>query len=426
MTLLHDAPTSPDGSAPGTAASADARSAAPAGSVPAPAQGSRERRPLTIGPLTVDTPVMLAPMAGVTNMAFRVLCREFGARHSVDDGGLFPTEMVTTRALIEDHTESWRLLRMADRERPRSVQLYGVDPTVVARSIEMILERDAADHIDLNFGCPVPKVTRRGGGGVLPWKDELFTRILRAAVDAAGDVPVTLKTRKGVDHAHLTYRDAGLIAQEVGAAAITLHGRTVKEQYSGTADWTSIADLKQTVTDIPVLGNGDVWSAEDALRMMDETGADGVVVGRGCQGRPWLFADLAAGFSGSDERVRPGLGDVAAIVRRHAELLAEFYEDEGRGVRDLRKHVAWYFKGYPVGGDMRRRLTTMESLPDLDEKLADLDLDAPYPGEAVEGPRGRSGHARNAVVPQGWMDSRSLSADHRESLHEAELDVSGG
>ena len=239
-------------------------------------------------------------------------------------------------------------------------------------------------------------------------------------------MPVTLKTRKGVDDAHLTYRDAGLIAQEVGAAAITLHGRTVKEQYSGTADWTSIADLKQTVTDIPVLGNGDVWSAEDALRMMDETGADGVVVGRGCQGRPWLFADLAAGFAGSDERVRPGLGDVARIVRCHAELLAEFYEDEGRGVRDLRKHVAWYFKGYPVGGDMRRRLVTMESLADLDEKLAELDLSAPYPGEAVEGPRGRSGHARNAVVPTGWMDSRALSSEHRESLHEAELDVSGG
>lgn len=401
--------------------------AAPAApSVPTGLRPERARRPLTIGNLTVDTPVMLAPMAGVTNMAFRVLCREFGALHSQDDGGLFPTEMVTTRALLEDHRESWRLLRMADRERPRSVQLYGVDPAVVARSIEMILERDGADHIDLNFGCPVPKVTRRGGGGVLPWKDELFTRILRAAVEAAGDVPVTLKTRKGVDDDHLTYRDAGLIAQEVGAAAITLHGRTVKEQYSGTADWTSIADLKQTVTDIPVLGNGDVWSAEDALRMMDETGADGVVVGRGCQGRPWLFADLAAGFSGSAERVRPGLGDVARILRRHAELLTEFYESEDRGVKDLRKHVAWYFKGYPVGGDMRRRLATMESLADLDEKLAELDLSAPYPGADVEGPRGRTGHPRNATVPAGWMDSRALSDEHRARLHEAELDISGG
>ncbi len=261
---------------------------------------------------------------------------------------------------------------------------------------------------------------------MLPWKDELFTRILRAAVDAAGDVPVTVKTRKGVDDAHLTYHDAGLIAQEVGAAAITLHGRTVKEQYSGTADWTAIADLKETVTDIPVLGNGDVWSAEDALRMMDETGADGVVVGRGCQGRPWLFADLAAGFSGSAERVRPGLADVARILRRHAELLTEFYESEDRGVKDLRKHVAWYFKGYPVGGDMRRRLATMESLADLDEKLSELDLTAPYPGADVEGPRGRTGHPRNAVVPSGWMDSRALSEEHRSRLHEAELDISGG
>ncbi|MEE1651023.1 tRNA dihydrouridine synthase DusB [Brachybacterium sp. J144] len=405
----------------------DSLPAAPAATSAEAAPGpERARRPLRIGRLTVDTPVMLAPMAGVTNMAFRVLCREFGALHSADDGGLFPTEMVTTRALLEDHRESWRLLRMADRERPRSVQLYGVDPAVVSRSIEMILERDGADHIDLNFGCPVPKVTKRGGGGVLPWKDELFTRILRAAVDAAGDVPVTVKTRKGVDDAHLTYRDAGLIAQEVGAAAITLHGRTVKEQYSGTADWTAIADLKETVTDIPVLGNGDVWSAEDALRMVDETGADGVVVGRGCQGRPWLFGDLAAGFAGSEERVRPGLGEVARIVRRHAELLVEFYEDEGRGVRDLRKHVAWYFKGYPVGGEMRRQLTAMDSLADLDAKLAELDLDAPYPGAPVEGPRGRAGHGRNATVPEGWMDSRELSDEHRARLHEAELDISGG
>ena len=393
----------------------------PAASAPTPS-----RRTLTIGPHTVDTPVVLAPMAGITNMAFRLLCREFGARHSQDEGGLYVSEMVTSRALVEDHRESWRLVTMGERETPRSVQLYGVDPTTVCRAVEMLIERDKADHIDLNFGCPVPKVTRRGGGGVLPWKTELFTMIVRGAVEAAGDVPVIVKTRMGVDDDHLTYRDAGLIAQEVGAAAIALHGRTVQQHYSGTARWEAIADLKELVTEIPVLGNGDIWCAEDALEMMQRTGCDGVVVGRGCQGRPWLFADLAAAFAGSEERVRPSMGEVAAILRRHAELLVEFFEDEGRALRDLRKHVAWYFKGYPVGGEMRHRLATMESLADLDAKLAELDADSPYPGEAVEGPRGRAGRPKRAVVPEGWLDSRALSEDHAARLHEAELDTSGG
>ena len=392
----------------------------------APAPASPTRRSLTIGPITVDTPVVLAPMAGITNMPFRLLCREFGARYSENDGGIFVSEMVTTRALVEDHRESWRLVTMGERESPRSVQLYGVDPATVGRAVDMIMERDLADHIDLNFGCPVPKVTRRGGGGVLPWKTELFTRIVRSAVQAAGDVPVTVKTRIGIDEDHHTYRDAGLIAQEVGAAAIALHGRTVRQHYSGEADWSSITDLKETVTDIPVLGNGDIWAAEDAVRMLEETGADGVVVGRGCQGRPWLFADLAAAFAGNDERVRPGMREVAAVMRRHAELLVEFFEDEGRGVRDLRKHVGWYFKGYPVGGEMRHALATMESLADLDEKLSRLDLDAPYPTSGVEGPRGRSGHPKRPHVPEGWMDSREITPDIAARLHEAELAVSGG
>ena len=391
-----------------------------------PATDGVSRRPLTIGPHTIDTPVVLAPMAGITNMAYRLLCREFGSLHSRHDGGLYVSEMVTTRALVEDHQESWRLVTMGERETPRSVQLYGVDPVTVRRAVEMVLERDRADHIDLNFGCPVPKVTRRGGGGVLPWKTELFTQIVRGAVEAAGDVPVTVKTRIGIDDDHVSYRDAGLIAQEVGAAAIALHGRTVVQHYSGTARWDAITDLKELVTDIPVLGNGDIWSAEDAVEMMEQTGCDGVVVGRGCQGRPWLFADLAAAFAGRPDRIRPTLGEVAGTLRRHAELLVEFFEDEGRALRDLRKHVAWYFKGYPVGGQMRHRLATMESLADLDAKLSELAWDSPYPGAAVEGPRGRAGSPKRAMVPEGWMDSRDVAADHAERLHEAELDTSGG
>ena len=415
MTILEN-PTPPAGQL----ADRSRGAAATTGDAPRP-------RPHTNGPHPKDTPRVRAPKAGRTNKGFRLLCREFGALHSEDDGGLYVSEMVTTRALVEDHRESWRLVTMGAQETPRSVQLYGVDPATVRRAVEMIRERDLADHIDLNFGCPVPKVTRRGGGGVLPWKTELFTRIVSAAVEAAGpEVPVTVKTRIGIDDEHQTFRDAGLIAQEVGAAAIALHGRTVVQHYSGTARWDAITELKELVTDIPVLGNGDIWCAEDAIDMMDRTGCDGVVVGRGCQGRPWLFADLAAGFAGRPERVRPSLGEVAQILRRHAELLIEFFEDEGRALRDLRKHVAWYFKGYPVGGQMRHRLATMESLADLDAKLAELDLSSPYPGAAVEGPRGRAGTPKKAHVPEGWMASRELSAEHATRLHEAELDTSGG
>src|SRR5690625_3829404 len=384
------------------------------------------RRTLTIGPHTIDTPVVLAPMAGITNMAFRLLCREFGALHSHDDGGLYVSEMVTTRALVEDHRESWRLVTMGESESPRSVQLYGVDPGTVRRAVETLRERGQAGHIAPDFGCPVPQGPPRGGGRAAPWQPELSTQIVRGAVEAAGDVPVTVKTRIGIDDDHLTYRDAGLIAQEVGAAAIALHGRTVVQHYSGTARWEAITDLKELVTDIPVLGNGDIWSAEDAIDMMEQTGCDGVVVGRGCQGRPWLFADLAAAFAGRPDRIHPTLGEVATTLRRHAELLVEFFEDEGRALRDLRKHVAWYFKGYPVGGQMRHRLATMESLADLDAKLAELDWGSPYPGAAVEGPRGRAGSPKRAVVPEGWMDSRDVAADHADRLHEAELDTSGG
>ncbi|MGQ4493910.1 tRNA dihydrouridine synthase DusB [Dermabacteraceae bacterium P13115] len=381
---------------------------------------------LTIGNITVDTPVVLAPMAGVTNLPFRLLCREYGALHSKDDGGLFVTEMVTSRALVERHPETMRLIRKHPRENPYSVQLYGVDPATVRAAVKMLREEELADHIDLNFGCPAPKVTRKGGGAVLPWKTELFTQIIRGAVEAAEHIPVTVKTRMGIDRDHITYLDAGRIAQEVGVKAIALHGRTASEHYSGNAHWDAIAALKEAVTDIPVLGNGDIWCAEDALEMVRQTGCDGVVVGRGCQGRPWLFADLAAGFSGSDERVRPTMSDVAATVRRHAQLLVEFFEDEGRGVRDLRKHVSWYFKGYPLGGDMRHKLATMESLADLDEKLAQLDHSVGYPGEAVEGPRGRAGHAKKVAMPDGWLSTREITPDISKRLHEAELAISGG
>ncbi|MDO8145321.1 tRNA dihydrouridine synthase DusB [Isoptericola sp. 178] len=400
----------------------------PAPAPDAPASGSRVLPPLQIGPLTVDTPVVLAPMAGVTNRAFRTLCRQAGESTGYDPG-LYVAEMVTSRALVERNTEALRIVTFGEDETPRSAQVYGVDPATVGEAVRIIATEDRADHIDLNFGCPVPKVTRKGGGAAVPWKRELFAGIVRAAVQAAEPhgIPVTVKMRKGIDDDHLTYLEAGRTAESLGAAAVALHARTAAQHYSGTADWSAVARLKEAVRTVPVLGNGDIWAAEDAVRMVRETGADGVVVGRGCQGRPWLFADLAAAFNGSDARVRPGLRAVADTIYRHGELMIEYYDgDEDKGMRDLRKHMAWYLKGYAVGGDARRGLAMVSTLAELRERLDGLDLDLPYPGEDAEGPRGRAGSPKKPHLPYGWLDSRELDAAFEAKLREAELSVSGG
>ncbi len=377
---------------------------------------------LRIGPHAVATPMVLAPMAGITNQAFRALCREFGP------GGVYVSEMVTSRALVERTPESMRLIQHDADEQPRSVQLYGVDPATVGAAVRMLLDEDRADHIDLNFGCPVAKVTRKGGGAALPWKTNLFTRVVRAAVTAAQPhgVPVTVKMRMGVDADHLTYLDAGRIAEAEGAAAVALHARTAADYYGGVADWAAIARLKEVVTSVPVLGNGDIWSAEDAIAMVAKTGCDGVVVGRGCLGRPWLFADLAAAFAGEPERVRPTLGQVAGVLRRHAALLAAHYGDELRACRDLRKHVSWYLKGYPVGHELRAALGMVESQQHLADLLGRLDLDQPYPGEPSEGPRGRTVGAKRVALPHGWLDGHELTGEAARMIGEAELSVSGG
>lgn len=380
-------------------------------------------RRLRIGPIALDAPVVLAPMAGITNTAFRRLCREYGA-------GLYVSEMITSRALVERNATTMRLITHHESETPRSIQLYGVDPATVEGAVRVLVEEDRADHIDLNFGCPVPKVTRKGGGAALPWKLELFRDIVTRAARAAGEIPLTIKMRKGIDSDHLTYLDAGRIAEDAGVAAVALHARTAAEFYSGQADWSAIAALKRAVTSVPVLGNGDIWSAEDAVRMMDETGCDGVVVGRGCLGRPWLFGDLAralgAAGSAPAAAVDANLGFVADAFRRHAELLVEFFEDEERGCRDIRKHVAWYFKGYPVGGDTRAALATASSLDEIDGLLSTLDRDAAYPGAAAEGQRGRAGTPKRPALPEGWLDSRDLGEAASCALADAELDHSGG
>ncbi|MBX3195031.1 MAG: tRNA dihydrouridine synthase DusB [Microbacteriaceae bacterium] len=374
---------------------------------------------LRIGNLDLSVPVVLAPMAGITNTAFRRLCREYGA-------GLYVSEMITSRALIERTPESMRLIRHHESETPRSIQLYGVDPKTVAEAVTMLVAEDRADHIDLNFGCPVPKVTRKGGGAALPWKLGLFRDIVERAARAAGSIPLTVKMRTGIDADHLTYLEAGRAAEGAGAASIALHARTAAEFYSGTADWATIAKLKDAITSVPVLGNGDIWSAQDALRMVEQTGCDGVVVGRGCLGRPWLFGDLAAAFQGAELKAEPTLGEVAQAFRRHAELLVEFFDDEVRACRDIRKHVAWYFKGYAVGGELRAALAMASSLQEIDDLLGQLDAAQPYPGDAAEGQRGRAGTPKTPSLPERWLDSRELQEAHRAELTEAELSTSGG
>jgi nifR3 family TIM-barrel protein len=359
--------------------------------------------PLRLGDLEVPSPVVLAPMAGITNAAYRRLCLE--QMRAQGSTGLFVCEMITSRGLVEGDATTRQMLVFDEQESVRSVQLYGTDPAYVGKATEILCAEYGVAHVDLNFGCPVPKVTRKGGGAALPWKRTLLGEILEAAV-AAGTrygVPVTMKTRKGIDDDHLTYLDAGRIAQESGIAAIALHGRTAIQGYSGTADWDAIARLKEHV-DIPVLGNGDIWEAADALRMVEQTGADGVVVGRGCLGRPWLFRDLAAAFEGEEVATLPRLGEVAAMMRRHAELLSAHMGEE-RGCKEFRKHVSWYLKGFPAGGDLRRDLALVSTLADLDGLLEQLDSDAAFPVAELGTPRGRQGSPRKGVaLPEGWLD----------------------
>ena len=363
--------------------------------------------------ITVDPPVVLAPMAGITNTAFRRLCKGFG-------GGLYVSEMITSRALVERNPKTLRLIEFAPDETPRSLQLYGVDPAIVGAAVRMVVEEDLADHIDLNFGCPVPKVTRKGGGAALPWRIGLFADIVTAAVRAAEHVPVTVKMRIGIDAGHVTYREAGLRAQDAGVRWVALHARTAQQFYSGTAQWAAIADLVDLL-DVPVLGNGDIWEADDALRMVRDTGCAGVVVGRGCLGRPWLFGDLEAAFAGQPRRARPTLREVAGAMHRHATLLAEWLGEQ-RGVTDFRKHVAWYLKGFSIGGDLRRAMASASSVGELDDLLAALDLEQPFPEAVVGQPRGRTSSQRAVSLPEGWLDT----PDSRAVPSGAELPDSGG
>jgi nifR3 family TIM-barrel protein len=357
---------------------------------PAPTDG------LHLGHLPVDPPVVLAPMAGVTNPAFRSLCRGFGA-------GLYVSEMITARALVERNVRTEDMVVRAPGEPVHSVQLYGVDPAVMGAAVHRLVEEIGVDHVDLNFGCPAPKVTRKGGGAALPLHPVLFASVVEAAVAAAGSVPVTVKMRIGLDEAHRSAIIAGRLAAEAGASAVALHARTAEQLYSGEADWSAITELKAAVTSIPVLGNGDIWEASDALAMMATTGCDGVVIGRGCLGRPWLFAELAAAFAGRPAPASPDLGQVAATMIDHAERLAQALGSE-RGIRDFRKHTGWYLAGFPVGGELRRALSQISSLADLRAHLAGLDPAVTLPEAARRLPRGHTNGPKAVALPAGWLD----------------------
>ncbi|GAA0625389.1 tRNA dihydrouridine synthase DusB [Sporichthya brevicatena] len=355
--------------------------------------------PLRLGTHEIWPPVVLAPMAGITNRAFRRLCREHGA-------GLYVNEMVTARGLVEGDRTTRAMVSFDPDEFPRSLQLYGTDADSIAGAVRLVVAENLADHVDLNFGCPVPKVTRKGGGSALPWKRALFARIVTGAVEAAGGaVPVTVKMRVGIDDEHPTFLDAGRIAADAGVAWVALHARTAAQHYSGQADWSKIAELKRHLagTGVPVLGNGDIWEAGDALRMVAETGCDGVVVGRGCLGRPWLFGNLAAAFDGRPDPGHPGLGQVAATLRRHAELMTEDL-GEFKACQEIRKHIAWYLKGFAVGSGLRQALGLVGSLAELDRLLDELDTDQEFPAASLGVPRGRAGSPRRVALPDGWLD----------------------
>jgi nifR3 family TIM-barrel protein len=350
--------------------------------------------------VVLTTPVVLAPMAGITNAAFRRLCREQGA-------GLFVSEMVTARALIERREETFRLIKPGVGETPRSIQLYAVDPVVLGKAVDLLGSENLADHIDLNFGCPVPKVTRRGGGAALPYKRRLFSAIVESAVSAASKygIPVTVKMRVGIDSDHQTFLESAKSAADLGVTWVALHARTAAQLYEGRSDWNKITELVEHLapTGVPVLGNGDIWSGKDATSMMEQTGCAGVVVGRGCLGRPWLFADLVSAINGENKRVNPTLFEVRQIMLRHGQLLVEYFENEDRAMRDIRKHMAWYLKGFSVPREIRANLGMVNSLEHMQQLLSNV-VDQPYPQEVGDGPRGRTSHGRDVKLPDGWLD----------------------
>ncbi len=353
-------------------------------------------------------------MAGVTNAPYRRLCRQFG-------GGLFVNEMVSARALVEGNEKTDKLASFDPDESPRSLQLAGVEPAYMGEAVKRLVGEGRIDHLDLNFGCPVRKVTKNGGGGALPYKRKLFAAVVKAAVDNAGSVPVTVKMRVGIDDEHVTYLETGRIAADLGVAAIALHGRTVAQLYSGQANWSTIGLLKEAVPEVPILGNGDIWEANDAVAMMAETGCDGVVIGRGCLGRPWLFAELDAALRGDEVPAAKTTAEVVPIMVQHAVSLLDWFGVD-RGIREFRKHTGWYLKGYPVGGKTRGLLSNVSSMDELESILGGI-ADAPLPEENRRVARGHTRGPQKVSLPDGWLDD---PYDNSQANPDGDSAVSGG
>jgi nifR3 family TIM-barrel protein len=318
----------------------------------------------------------------------------------------------------------------------KSIQLYGTNAETISAAVRALIERELADHIDLNMGCPVPKVTKKGGGAAIPWKKDLFADIISSAVNAAretsrkkaiSEVPITVKMRLGLDDEYLTYLDAGEIAAKNGVAWVALHARTAAQMYSGFADWAAIGRLVEHLASfgVPVLGNGDIWTAKDALRMVEHTGCAGVVIGRGCLGRPWLFGQLDEVFSRNPVSPDPDLATVCEVMNTHLTLLIKRF-GETKACRDFRKHVSWYLKGFRVGQELRQRLGLINSYAEFESLLNQLDKHESYPTHVAGIPRGRTRAARGVQVPAGWLDSRHIGAREMRELVGAELAVSGG
>lgn len=364
--------------------------------------------PLSSGAVSVPVPVVLAPMAGITDVPFRRLVR------SLDGGAaLLTAEMVTARGLVEGDERTWSYVDLPRELGPRSLQLYGSDPGVLAEAVAVLVAEDRVDHIDLNLGCPVPKITSGGGGAALPVKRRLLRAVLRAAVTAAdGRVPVTVKMRLGLDDDRLTHLDTAAIAVEEGVASLALHARTVEQGYAGTARWDRIAELVAHVEGaVPVLGNGDVWTAHDALAMVAETGCDGVVVGRGCLGRPWLFADLARVFRGEQPHGPPPFGEAADLARRHLDLLLDHAgavpgtPAADRTIRRFRKHLRWYVLGYVGRDDPRHdRAGRVGSRAEVEAVLGSIPPGAEVRPTAVRRPRGKQSPGRVKLPHRWWHD----------------------
>ncbi|MEP1122669.1 MAG: tRNA dihydrouridine synthase DusB [Ilumatobacter sp.] len=382
----------------------------------------------TIGSHALAAPVVLAPMAGVTNAPFRELCRRFAP------GLVYVNEMAMATPVVHENPKTDRMISFGPDEQPRSQQLYGSDPEIMGRAVHRLCDAGRVDHIDINFGCPAAKVTRQGGGAAVPARPELLRAIVRAAVRNASPygVPVTTKFRMGLFDDWLMHTRTGEICAEEGVVAIALHARTVEQHYSGEARWEAIAELKQHLvglgSSIPVLGNGDIWEADDAVRMIDQTGCDGVVIGRGCLGRPWLFGDLVDVLQGRPAPASRTLGEVCEVMALHARLLAA-HLGEDHAMRDFRKHSGWYMSGYPVGSEVRRRFALCSSLGELDDIIDTLD-----PASAIVegGERIKRGHTNGPIkvaIPQGWLDAEqraALDTDVSVPDDDAVMALSGG